>query len=87
MPCLQKMPIAESPLAKDPVGESDDSNSQFSSQIFIVVFGGDVRRTEGVKVDSQLIRAQFHPQDFLGGSHVQSQHHLDARINYGTLIP
>ena len=39
------------------------------------------------KMDSQLIRPQFHPQDFLGGSHVQSQHHLDARINYGTLIP
>jgi len=36
--------------------KSDDSNSQFSSRIFIVVFGGDVRRTEGVKVDSQLIR-------------------------------
>lgn len=27
--------------------KSDDSNSPFSSQIFIVVFGGDVRRTEG----------------------------------------
>ena len=36
--------------------KSDDSNSRFSSQIFIAVFGGDVRRTEGVKVDSQLIR-------------------------------
>jgi len=51
----------------------DDSNSQFSSQIFIVAFGGDVRRTEGVKMDSQPIRPQFHPQDFLGGSHLAAQ--------------
>ena len=36
--------------------KSDDSNSQFSFQILIVVFGGDVRRTEGVKMDSQFIR-------------------------------
>ena len=28
--------------------KSDDSNSPFSSQLFIVVFGGDVQRTEGV---------------------------------------
>ncbi len=28
--------------------KSDDSTAQFASQIFIVVFGGDVRRTEGV---------------------------------------
>jgi len=28
--------------------KSDDSIAQFSSLIFIVVFGGDVRRTEGV---------------------------------------
>jgi hypothetical protein len=28
--------------------KSDNSNSQFSTQISLVVFGGDVRRTEGV---------------------------------------
>jgi len=36
------MLIAESPLAKHPVGKSDDSIAQFATQIFIVVFGGDV---------------------------------------------
>lgn len=36
--------------ATHPVGKSDDSNSQFASQISLVVFGGReaVRRTEGV---------------------------------------
>lgn len=28
--------------------KSDDSTSQFATQIFIVAFGGDVQRTEGV---------------------------------------
>jgi hypothetical protein len=28
--------------------KSDDSTAQFASQISIVVFGGDVQRTEGV---------------------------------------
>jgi hypothetical protein len=31
--------------------KSDDSSSQCSSQIFLVVFGGDVRRTEGVRTN------------------------------------
>jgi len=48
MPVYRKMPIAESPLAQHPLGKSDDSTAQFTSQIFIVVFGGDVQRTEGV---------------------------------------
>ena len=42
------MPIAESPLAKHPVGKSDDLIAQFATQVFVVVFGGDVQRTEGV---------------------------------------
>ena len=41
------MSIAESPLAKHPAGKSDDSNAQFATQLSIVVFGGDVQRTEG----------------------------------------
>ncbi len=53
--------------------KSDDSNSQCSSQISIVAFGGDVRRTEGVKVDSLFIRPQFFLQDFLGRSRITAQ--------------
>jgi len=41
-PSCRKMPIAESPP------KSDDSAAQFASQISLVVFGGDVQRTEGV---------------------------------------
>jgi hypothetical protein len=39
---LSEMPIAASPLAKHPVGKSDDSNAQFAIQVHFVVFEGDV---------------------------------------------
>jgi hypothetical protein len=34
--------------------KSDDSTAQFATQKFIVVFGGDVQRTEGVKPQAPL---------------------------------
>ena len=37
------MPIARSPLVKHPVGgKSDELTTEFASQFFIIVFGGDV---------------------------------------------
>ena len=74
--------------------KSDDSIAQFSFQIFVVAFGGDVRRTEGVLFQNicadldNLIRSYADDKGIVSGMMqlAQRQPIIDRGLPFGHIV-